>query len=212
MAASAALVRVAVTGAVMKGPIATAAPSGTGGTTTGFIDLGYISEDGVEITLPDAGDSTPIKAWQNGTTVRTIRTPSEDSPTWHFTMLETKKETIEAYFGVTVTSTATEGSFTYTNAARPHESYLVDVVDGAELIRDRELQLQEVRDRAQDLSLIPPDRVPARVPGQVLDPAALPPAHQEARACQQPRRTTSRRRPRRSSSPARTARGTRCRS
>ena len=136
MALDASKVRVAVTGAVMKGPTATTAPTGTGGTTTGFVDLGYISEDGVEITLPDAGDSTPIKAWQNGTTVRTIRTPSEDSPTWHFTMLETKKETVEAYFGVTVTSTASEGSFTYTNAARPHESYIVDVIDGAELIRD----------------------------------------------------------------------------
>jgi hypothetical protein len=130
-------VRVAVTGAVMKGLTSATAPTGTGGTTTGFTDLGFISEDGVEITMPDAaGDSTPIKAWQNGTTVRTIRTPSDDQPTWHFTMLETKLETVEAYFGVTVTQTVTEGNFTFTNAARPHNSYIVDVVDGAELIRD----------------------------------------------------------------------------
>lgn len=129
-------VRSAVTGAVSKGLTTATAPTGTAGAVTGFTDLGYISEDGVEIELPDAGDSTPIKAWQNGTTVRTVRTPSEDNPTWHFTMLETSLAVVETYFGVTVTSTATEGSFTYTGAARGHNSYVVDVVDGAELIRD----------------------------------------------------------------------------
>jgi len=136
MAGDASKVRVAVTGAVMKGLTSATAPTGTAGATTGFTDLGFIHEDGIEIALPDAGDATPIKAWQNGTTVRTIRTPSEDSPTWHFTLLETKKETVELYFGVTITQTATEGSFTYTNPNRQHDSFIVDVIDGAELIRD----------------------------------------------------------------------------
>jgi hypothetical protein len=127
---------VAVTGAVMKGLTSATAPTGTGGTTTGFTDLGYISEDGVEVELPDSGDATPIKAWQNGTTVRTIRTPSEDNPTWHFTMLETNLAAVETYFGVTVTQTATEGSFQYTVASRGYNSYIVDAIDGAELQRD----------------------------------------------------------------------------
>jgi hypothetical protein len=129
-------VRVAVTGAVSKGIHGATAPTGTAGAATDHIDLGYISEDGVEIELPDAGDSEPIKAWQNGTTVRVIRTPSEDNPTWHFTMLETKIETVETYFGVTVDDGATEGSFEFTVGNRPYNSYVVDVVDGAELIRD----------------------------------------------------------------------------
>src|SRR4051812_6199009 len=128
--------RVAVTGGVFKGLTSATAPTGTAGAPTGFTDLGFMSEDGVEITLPDAGDSTPIKSWQNATTVRVIRTPGEDPPTWHFTMLETKLETIELYFGVTVTQTATEGSFTFTNAIRPRNSFIVDAVDGAELMRD----------------------------------------------------------------------------
>jgi hypothetical protein len=128
--------RVAVTGAVMKGDTSATAPTGTGGTTTGFTDLGFISEDGVEIELPNAGDSTPIKSWQNGTTVRVIRTASEDNPTWHFTMLETSIETVETYFGVTVADTATEGSFEFDNSTRPYNSYIVDAVDGAELQRD----------------------------------------------------------------------------
>lgn len=129
-------VRSAVTGAVSKGLTTATAPTGTAGAVTGFTDLGYISEDGVEFQLPDAGDSTAIKAWQNGTTVRTVRTPSEDNPTWHFTMLETSLASVETYFGVTVTQTATEGSFTYKVSNRGHNSYIVDVVDGAELIRD----------------------------------------------------------------------------
>lgn len=135
MASDASKVRVAVTGAVMKGLTSATAPSGTGGSTTGFADLGYISEDGVAVELPDAGDSTPIRAW-GGTVVRTIRTASEDLPTWAFTMLETSIAVVETYFGVTVTSTSSEGSFAYKVQTRTANSYIIDVVDGAELIRD----------------------------------------------------------------------------
>lgn len=134
--ADATKVRVAVTGAVFKGPTTAAAPTGTGGATTGFTDLGFIGEDGVEINLPDAGDSTPIKAWQDGTTVRVVRTPSDESPSWVFTMLETTKDTIETYFGVTVSQTVTEGSFEFSVSNRGYNSYIVDSIDGAELSRD----------------------------------------------------------------------------
>lgn len=128
---------VAVTGGVLKGATTAAVPTGTAGASTGFSDLGFIGDSGVEIELPDAGDATPLKAWQNGTTVRTIRTASEDNPTWTFTMLETSKATVETYFGVTVTTGATEGSFEFSaSAARAVASYIVDAVDGAELQRD----------------------------------------------------------------------------
>ena len=130
-------VRVAVTGAIFKGPTTATAPTGTSGAPdAAFTDLGFISEDGVEISLPGSGDSTPIKAWQDGTTVRVIRTPSEDNPTWAFKMLETTLATVETYFGVTVDQTATEGSFEYEVTNREHHSYIVDTIDGAELIRD----------------------------------------------------------------------------
>jgi hypothetical protein len=129
-------VRIAVTGAISKAATSATAPTGTAGTLTGFTDLGYISEDGIEIELPGSGDTEPVRAWQNNTTVRTIRTPSDDLPSWHFTMIETKLETIETYFGVTVTTGASEGSFSYTVTNRPTNSYAIDVVDGAELIRD----------------------------------------------------------------------------
>lgn len=130
-------VRVAVTGAIFKGAHGADAPTGTSGAPADRVDLGYISEDGIAVELPDAGDATPIRAWQNNTVVRTIRTPGEDNPTWTFTMLETKIESVETYFGVTVTPGATEGSFDFiAGADRPANDYVVDVIDGAELQRD----------------------------------------------------------------------------
>lgn len=136
MAQDATKVGLAVSGAVMKGLTSAAAPTGTASVTTGFTDLGFISEDGVDIELPSAGDSTPVKAWQNGTTVRVIRSPSEDNPTWHFVMLETNLATVETYFGVSVTQTATEGTFEYTVGSRGYNAYIIDAIDGAELLRD----------------------------------------------------------------------------
>lgn len=129
-------VRVAVTGAVMRGEYATAAPTGTGGTTTGHTDLGYVAEDGVTITKPGAGDSTPIKVWQGGATVRTIRATSEDLPTIEFTLMETTIAAVEAALSVTVTSTVTEGHYDIDTDVLPEAgSWIVDVIDGAELIR-----------------------------------------------------------------------------
>ena len=135
MAVTAANVRVAITGALSKGLTSATAPTGTSGVLTGFTDLGGISEDGVSLALNDEGDSTPLKVWQNGATVRTLRTTSEDNPTITATLVETSLATIETYFGVTVTQTATEGSFEFKSQARSAASYVLDVVDGAELIR-----------------------------------------------------------------------------
>lgn len=170
MAQDASKVRVAVTGAVFKGPTSATAPTGTAGAPTGYDDLGFISEDGVEIELPDAGDSEPIKAWQNGTTVRTIRTPSEDNPSWHFTMLETKIETIETYFGVEVTSTSTEGSFEFKVGNRPFNSYIVDSIDGSELQRDYVPRGVVTSVGAHTLSNGDPEGYEVTVEGE-LDPA-----------------------------------------
>lgn len=135
MSVDATKVRVAVTGAVSKGLISATAPTGTAGTLTGFNDVGGISEDGVTLSLPDNGDSTPIKVWQGGATVRTVRATSDDLPTLAFTMVETSLAAIETYFGVTVSQTVTEGSFSFKVQNRSASSYVLDVIDGAELIR-----------------------------------------------------------------------------
>lgn len=136
MSTDAANVRVAVTGAVSKGAYGATAPTTPVGAAASHTDLGFVGEDGVEISLPGVGDSTPIKAWQGGVTVRTIRTPSDGKPSWKFVLLETTIETIELYFGVTVDDAATFGSFEYTVIDRTAFSMVVDAVDGAELIRD----------------------------------------------------------------------------
>lgn len=135
MAVTPSNVRVAVTGAVSKGLTSATAPTGTGSALTGFNELGGISEDGVTLALPDAGDATPIKVWQNGATVRTLRATSDDLPTIAFTMVETSKTVIETYFGVTVTGSASEGTFDFKSGTRGYDSYVLDVIDGAELIR-----------------------------------------------------------------------------
>lgn len=135
MAVTPSNVLVAVTGAVSKGLTSATAPTGTASALTGFTDLGGISEDGVTLSLPDNGDPTPIKIWQNGATVRTIRSTSDDLPSIQFVMVETSLATIETYFGVTVTQAVTEGDFEYKVAQRDPASYIIDVVDDAELIR-----------------------------------------------------------------------------
>lgn len=136
MSLSTANVRVGVTGAVYYGPTGTTAPTGTASAVSPRLDLGYIGEDGVTITTPGAGDVTRLKAWQNGATVRTIRTASDDNPTYSFTLLETKIDVIEFALGVTVVDALTEGAYEIdTTDARGYVDLIIDVVDGTELER-----------------------------------------------------------------------------
>lgn len=130
-------VAVAVTGSVYRAPLGTAAPT-TQATAlnVAFVELGYIGEDGVTQTLPASGDATPIKAWQGGSTVRVVRTAPDDLPTFKFVALETNKGVVESWAGATVTQTVTEGSVVLnTLLTRTHFSWVIDVVDGAELER-----------------------------------------------------------------------------
>lgn len=127
-----------VTGLVSAGPTGTAAPTTTiSALDAAFVDLGWVSEDGVTKTFPDGGDADPLRGWQNNAVIETIRTPSEDNPTFQFVLLETKKEVIEAALGVTVAQTSTEGSYTLdTQAARGRKAFVIDVLHGAKRIRD----------------------------------------------------------------------------
>lgn len=125
--------RVGLTGAISKAPTGSTAPTGSSTTLdAAFIDAGAISEDGVTITLPDAGDRTTLKMWQNGAQVRVLRTVTDDLPTVQFTFLETNKTAVETYFSTTVTQTATEGSFVYNPSIPSASAYVLDVLDGAE--------------------------------------------------------------------------------
>lgn len=132
MATNSANVRVAVTGEVLVGDTDAAAPTGTGGATTGFAGLGYVSEDGVTETRDRSTDT--IKAWQNSDTVRTVVTDS--SLTYSFTLLETNRSTVELFYGTDVTESASEGDFVIVPSnTGGRRSFILDVVDGDELLR-----------------------------------------------------------------------------
>lgn len=124
MALDASKVSVAGDGIVAVGPLTATAPTGLGALPTGFTDLGYISEDGVTESTDQSVEK--IKAWQRNAVVRSVVTEGES--TFSFTLIETKKETVELAFGVTV-----DGSGSYVKDAgkeRPHRSFIIDVVDG----------------------------------------------------------------------------------
>lgn len=132
MATDSANVRVAVSGEILVGETSASAPSGTGGSTTGFTGLGFVSEDGVTETRDRSSDD--IKAWQNAATVRTVITDA--NLTYTFTLIETKKETVELYYGSEVTEAASDGSFVIVPSnTGGRKSFIIDVVDGDELIR-----------------------------------------------------------------------------
>ena len=146
MALDSTKVRAAVSGAVSVGPTTAAAPTGTGGTLTGFIDLGYISDAGV--TESRSRDTNDIRAWQGGALVRTLVTSG--TLTYQFVMIETKLDTVKLFYGATVTSTVTDGNFVIIpTATGGRQSFVVDVVDGAELIRTYlpQAEVSEVGDR-----------------------------------------------------------------
>lgn len=122
-------------GAVFKGAYGATAPTGPSGAPAGFVDLGFVSEDGIEVSLPDAGDTTVIRAWQGRATLRVIRNPNDDLATYTLTFSEHKKEVIETYFGVTVTDA--DGSFEYASGAeREPNAYVFDYIDGTVAVRD----------------------------------------------------------------------------
>ena len=136
MAVDTTKVGVALTGAISKAPLASTAP--TDSTTVlaaAFVDSGGISADGVTLAMPGAGDVTPVKLWQGGLTARTLRVTSDDLPSLNFVMLETNKTAVETFFETTVTQTATNGSFTYSNTIPTAKAYVLDVIDGANTAR-----------------------------------------------------------------------------
>lgn len=129
-------VRVGLTGAISKGPVGTTAPTNaTTAINVAFVDSGAISEDGITLTLPDAGDKNTIHMWQGGAQVRTLRKVSDDLAQISFTMLETNKTSVETYFGVTVTQTAAHGTFDYNVTLPDPFAYVLDVIDGANIHR-----------------------------------------------------------------------------
>lgn len=127
-------VRVAVTGAVYAGPTTAVAPtSAVSVVPATYLDLGYISEDGVTETYDE--DVQDIQAWQGGTIVRTLISSSKASLA--FTMIESKASTLELYHkGSTMESLGANGfkiDVKTPNVVR--KRYILDILDGTTHLR-----------------------------------------------------------------------------
>lgn len=99
----------AVSGEIALAPLGTALPVGTAATAdAAFVGLGYFSDDGVREVFETSESSE--YAWQNRQEV--LRSVDKASVSYEETLIETKKVTVEAYYGTSVTQTATEGTYT----------------------------------------------------------------------------------------------------
>lgn len=123
-------VRVAVTGAAYVAPTTLTAPtSATSALGTDAKDLGYVSDAGITETRDRS--TNQIRAWQNSALVREPVT--ESSIKYQMVLIETKKETIEEYYG---TQVAADGSIKIDpGKTGGRKSYIFDVLDGDEIIR-----------------------------------------------------------------------------
>ncbi|MFI2216526.1 hypothetical protein ACH47B_06540 [Rhodococcus sp. NPDC019627] len=91
-----ALVRLGVTGALRVAPKGSTFPVEMGAWTAPFVDLGYISDEG--ITENREADSTPFTPWQTNAPIR-VETTSEII-TWETVLWTTSFDTVSVYFKV----------------------------------------------------------------------------------------------------------------
>jgi len=117
-------VRVAVTGAVYVAPTTTAAPTDAeGALNASFLDLGYISADGISEALDRS--TNQIRSWQDGSLVREI--VSEGTYSVSMTFIETNERVVELYYGNTLSAGKLEIDPRSTGG---RHSFVIDVIDG----------------------------------------------------------------------------------
>jgi hypothetical protein len=145
MAVATTNVRVAITGEVYVAPTGTALPTTAIATpNVAFKGLGAISEDGIAETRDRTTDD--IRIWQDSAIARTVVT--ESSLRFTFTMVETKKETVELFYGSAVTDVT--GLITINPAnTGGRKAFIIDVIDGAIIERTviAEGEVTEVGDK-----------------------------------------------------------------
>lgn len=130
-------VLVALTGTAQVAPVGTTAPVlASTAWGVGWVDLGYISEDGITESHDD--DTEEIRAMQRGDTVRRLITGS--SASYQFTIIETTKAALELYHkGSAVTGIHASGhgpaSMQVGSPVADKRAFGFDVIDGTKLIR-----------------------------------------------------------------------------
>lgn len=133
MALTADNVRVAVTGAVYTAPTGTTAPTTPAAAFgAGWVDLGYVSEDGVTESYNE--DTTDIKAWQGGTTVRTLT--SSTTAQLHLTLIESSNAVLEVFHkGSTITTDTGNSTLEVGPPVEDKRAFALDVIDGDTHVR-----------------------------------------------------------------------------
>ncbi|MFI1099797.1 hypothetical protein [Streptomyces melanogenes] len=133
MSLNANAVRVAITGAAYVAPPKSKLPTdATGLWDAAFTDIGWISDDG--ITESNSADTSEVKGWQVGQTVRKVISSSE--MTFSFTAIETSKTVLELYHkGSKVVTTSGKSVLSIKAPGPDRRTFGFDVIDGNSHIR-----------------------------------------------------------------------------
>lgn len=118
---------------VWVAPKGTTGPVGLAAPGVGFVEVGWLGEDGVDFERSE--DVSDFKAFQGGTSLRKKVTSVDD--TFKFVALEETATTLGLYYKG-VTGTAGTGIETYEitdQAVSDERAWVVDLVDGAETKR-----------------------------------------------------------------------------
>lgn len=122
-------VRVAVTGAVYVAPTGTTAPAyADDALDVAFVDLGYVSADGVVETIDRSTEQ--IRSWQDGSLVREIT--SEGTFSVEMTFIETSSAVVELYYGATLVTGAMSLD---PRQSGGRKAFVVDIIDGTKIER-----------------------------------------------------------------------------
>lgn len=128
MANNALDVLVGATGKVYGGVAGTALPvTPVAALAAGFLDLGYVSDGGVTQSINQG--TNEIKAW-GGDTVRKVQT--DHTVEYKLTLIETNVNSVAAYYK---TANLTTNVVQIKADMNQRQSWVVDVVDGTNLIR-----------------------------------------------------------------------------
>jgi hypothetical protein len=130
----AAAVRVGITGELYAAPTGTPRPTdSTTALNSGYIGLGYVSEDGVTETHEDTIED--IVAWQNATVVRSVRT--ESVMRLACTLIETKGEVLELYHPGSQIEAVGAGQWKLEipTPTTDRRQFALDVIDGTKHLR-----------------------------------------------------------------------------
>ncbi|MBZ4319536.1 hypothetical protein JNW98_09175 [Streptomyces sp. SCA2-4] len=125
--------RVGITGAAYVAPKGTTAPTDATSTwPAAATDIGWISEDG--ITESNSTDTSEIKGWQGGQTVRKVISSSE--MTFKFTAIETSRAVLELYHkGAKMTTTNGKSVLAIKAPTTDRRLFGFDVIDGSSHVR-----------------------------------------------------------------------------